>query len=98
MRALYGLQTSGALWHDRFANVMHLLGFSRSKADYDVWMHDCITQYESVLVYVDDILLVGKEPQQLFDSLINVHNFKLNGVGTTLVVTLIVDLTVPLHG
>jgi hypothetical protein len=60
---------------------MHLMGFIPCKADPDVWMHDCITHYEYVLVYVDDIMFIGKEPQQLFDSLINEHGFKLKGVG-----------------
>jgi hypothetical protein len=44
-------------------------------------MRDCKTHYEYVLVYVDDILFIGKEPQQFFDYLINDHGFKLTGVG-----------------
>jgi hypothetical protein len=64
VRALYWLRTSVARWHYRFANVMHLMGFSSSKADPDVWMHDGITHYKYVLVYIDDIMFVGKEPQQ----------------------------------
>jgi hypothetical protein len=81
VRALYGLRTSGARWHDRYADVMHLMGFSPCKADPDVWMRDCTTHYEYVLVYVDDIMFIGKEPQKFFDSLINDHGFKLKGVG-----------------
>jgi hypothetical protein len=79
--ALYLLRTSGPRWHDRFADVMHLMGFSYSKADPDVWMH-CITHYEYVLVYVDDIVFIGKEPKQFLDSLINDYGFKLKGDGT----------------
>jgi Reverse transcriptase (RNA-dependent DNA polymerase) len=59
VRALYGLRTSRACWHDRFPDVMHLLGFSLSKADPGVCMHDCITHYECVIVYVDDIMFIG---------------------------------------
>jgi hypothetical protein len=58
------------------------MGFSPSKADSDVWIHNCITHYEYVLVKVDDIMFVGKEPQQFFNSLINEHGFKLKGLGT----------------
>jgi hypothetical protein len=82
VRALFGLRTSGARRHDRFADVLHLLSFLPSKADPDVWMHDCVTHYEYVLVYVDDIMFIGKEPHQFFDSLINDHGYKLKGVGT----------------
>jgi hypothetical protein len=46
VRALYGLHTPSARWHDRFAEVMHLMGFSPCKADPDVWMRDCNTNYE----------------------------------------------------
>jgi Reverse transcriptase (RNA-dependent DNA polymerase) len=79
VRAIYGLRTSGARWHDRFADVMHLMGFSPFKADPDVWMRDCNT-HKNVLVYVDDIMFTGKEPEQFFDSVINDHGFKLKGV------------------
>jgi Reverse transcriptase (RNA-dependent DNA polymerase) len=82
VRAIYGLRTSGARWHDCFADVMRLMGFRPCKKDPDVWMHDCITHYEYVLVYVNDLMFIGKEPQQLFDALISEHGFKLNSIGT----------------
>jgi hypothetical protein len=36
VRALYGLCTSGVRCHDRFADVMHLMGFTPCKADPDL--------------------------------------------------------------
>jgi hypothetical protein len=100
VRAFYKLRTSGARWHDRFADVLHRMDFSPSKADPDVWMHNCITHYEYVIVYVDDIIFIGKEPQQLFDSLINEPGFKLKGGTPTnhLGGDFFVILTVPSHG
>jgi hypothetical protein len=82
VRALYGLRTSCARWHDRSADVMHLWGLIPCKAGPDVWIHNCITHYEYVLVYDDDIMFIGKEPQQVFDSLFNEHGFKLKVVDT----------------
>ena len=81
VRALYGLRTSGARWHDRYADVMRIMGFNPCKADPDVWMKDCGTHYEYVLVYVDDRMFIGKKPQAFFDLLTNEHGFKLKGVG-----------------
>jgi hypothetical protein len=81
VRALYGLRTFGTRWHDRFVDVMHLMGFSPCKAEPDVWKHDCITHYKYALVYVDEIMFIGKEPQQYFDSAINDHGLKLKCVG-----------------
>jgi hypothetical protein len=54
VRALYGLRTSGARWHDRFADVLRSMKYFQCKADPDLWILDCITHYEYVLVYVDD--------------------------------------------
>jgi Reverse transcriptase (RNA-dependent DNA polymerase) len=37
-KALYGLRSSGARWHDRFADFIHEIGFFPSKAEPDIWM------------------------------------------------------------
>ena len=81
-RALYGLRTSGARWHDRLADVLRDMGYFQCKADPDLWIKDCETHYEYVLVYVDDLMCIGKNPQQFFDAMIHQYNFKLKGVGT----------------
>ena len=39
VRALYGLKTSGARWHDRFADTLRKIGFAPCKADTDVWKY-----------------------------------------------------------
>lgn len=39
-KAFYGLKTSGARFHEKLADTMRGLGFTRSKADQDVWMRD----------------------------------------------------------
>jgi hypothetical protein len=51
------------------------------KADPDVWMKDCGTHFEYVLVYVDDLVFIGKKSQAFFVSLTSEHGFKLEGVG-----------------
>jgi hypothetical protein len=81
-RALYGLRTSGARWHDRLADVLRDMGYFQCKADPDVWIKDYDKHYEYVLVYVDDIMFIGKNPQAFFDSLRNDYGFQLKGVGT----------------
>jgi Reverse transcriptase (RNA-dependent DNA polymerase) len=77
--ALYRLRTSGAQWHDRYANGMCIMDFYPSKADPDVWMKDCDTHYEYVLVYVEFLMFIGKKPPAFFDSLTTEHGFKLKG-------------------
>jgi hypothetical protein len=80
-RALYGLRTSGARWHDRFADTLKDMNFNQCKADPDVWFKSMKTHYEYVCVYVDDIMFVGKDPQSFFDTLTTKFNYKLKGVG-----------------
>ena len=47
----------------------------------DIWMRDMDTHYEYIAVYVDDLLIVSKEPKLITDTLVNKYNFKLKGTG-----------------
>jgi hypothetical protein len=40
---LYGLRTSGARWHEHFADTLRDMGFTPCVAEPDVWMRDCGT-------------------------------------------------------
>ena len=52
IKALYGLRSSGARWHDRLYDALSGMGFKPSKADPDIWMRDRGDHYEYVAVYV----------------------------------------------
>ena len=80
-KALYGLKTSGVRWHERFADVLRDMEFFPSRAEPDIWMKDCGDHYEYIAVYVDDLLLVSKNPKLLLDTLTNKYDFKLKGSG-----------------
>ena len=81
-KALYGLRTSGARFHDKLAETLRDLGFFPCKADPDVWMKDCETHYEYICCYVDDIMVCMKDPQAFFDTLQGEkYGYKLKGVG-----------------
>ena len=80
-KALYGLRSSGARWHDRFADVLRELGFAPCKAEPDIWMRKNGDVYEYVAVYVDDLALAMKDPKPFTETLINKYKFKLKGTG-----------------
>ena len=81
VKALYGLKSSGARFHDKFATTMRALGFTPSYADPDVWLRDAGDCYEYVVVYVDDLYTALKEPKVFFDALMSdPWNYKLKGV------------------
>ena len=80
VKALYGLKTSGARFHERLAQVLTSLGYKTCKAVSDVWMKDCGTHYEYVCTWVDDLLYSGNDPKSFYDALQKI-GFKLKGVG-----------------
>ena len=49
--------------------------------DPDLWMHPTSSCYEYVCVYVDDLLVVMKEPETFFQNLSKRHGYMLKGVG-----------------
>ena len=81
-KALYGLRTSGARFHERFAATLRDMGFTPSFADPDVWMRDAGDHWEYLAVYVDDLMAIMKEPGKFFDVLKDKYKYKLKGVGT----------------
>jgi Reverse transcriptase (RNA-dependent DNA polymerase) len=78
---LYGLHSSGARWHDRFADCIRELGFFPCKAEPDIWMRKTNNQYEYIAVYVDDLAIAMKNPKEFTDVLEHKHKFKLKGTG-----------------
>ena len=82
-KALYGLRSSGARWHDRLAEVLREMSFAPCRAEPDIWMRPSkdATKYEYVAVYVDDLALALEKPQEFLDTLTGKYNFKLKGSG-----------------
>jgi Reverse transcriptase (RNA-dependent DNA polymerase) len=83
-KALYGLQSSGARWHDRFTDCIRELGFFPCKAERDIWMRKNNNQYKYIAIYVDDLAIAMKNPNKFKDVLENKHKFKLKGTGPIL--------------
>ena len=82
-KALYGLRSSGARWHDRLAEVLREMGFFPCRAEPDIWMRPAKdrSKYEYVAVYVDDLALALEEPLEFLEILEKKYSFKLKGSG-----------------
>ena len=80
-KALYGLRSSGARYHETMATTLSDMGFKPTLADPDLWIRDKGDHYEYVCVYVDDLMMISKNPQEFFDSLVNKYKYILKGVG-----------------
>jgi Reverse transcriptase (RNA-dependent DNA polymerase) len=81
-KALYGLRSSGARWHDRFSDCLRAEGFFPCKAEPDIWLRPKNGVYEYIAVYDDDLAITMVEPQEFVDALEQKHKFKLKGTGT----------------
>jgi Reverse transcriptase (RNA-dependent DNA polymerase) len=51
-KALYGLRSSRARWHERFANCIRELGFFPFKAEPDIWMRKKGSIYECIAAWL----------------------------------------------
>ena len=81
-KALYGLRSSGKMFHQKFSDTMRALNFQPSFADPDVWFRDAGDCYEYVCTYVEDLLVAMKNPQEFMEQLqSDPFNYKLKGVG-----------------
>jgi hypothetical protein len=79
-KGLYGLKTSAARFHEQLAATLIQLGWKPSYADYDLWIKDCGTHYEYITSFVDDLLIVSKDPMSIINELAKVYPLK--GVGS----------------
>ena len=78
-KALYGLKTSGARYREHFADYLRSTGWKQSKADPDIWMMDMGTHWEYLCTYIDDLIIMSKDPQKFMDEVQKA--FKMKGVG-----------------
>ena len=80
-KSIYGLCSASASFHEHCARVLHKIGFKPSHADPDLWMKDCKTHYEYVATWVDDVLVMSKEPLKVIQDFKEAGEYELKGVG-----------------
>jgi hypothetical protein len=58
------------------------MGFIPSKVKADKFVRENNSLYEYIAVYVDDLLIVARNPKEIVQTLEAQHKFKLKGVRT----------------
>ena len=58
------------------------MGFTPSKADYNLWMRPTDDHYEYIAVIVDDLLIMSKNPETITHTLSEIFGYELKGLGT----------------
>lgn len=86
VRALYGLQTSGAAWWSHLQNILQDFGFKSCYADSNLYLKpdvkpDGSKYYSYCLVYVDGLLVISEEPQKYLDMIRQKVRLKEGSIG-----------------
>jgi len=60
-KSLYSLKHSLRIWFGKFSNVVQQFGMPCSEADHSVFYHHSSVGCVYLIVYVDDIFLIGSD-------------------------------------
>ena len=60
-KALYGLKQAPRVWYGRIDSFLTSLGFTKSKADSNLYLKVVNDESMILLLYVDDLFLTGEE-------------------------------------
>jgi hypothetical protein len=87
VRALYGLKSAGASFSRHLADCMRNIGYTPCKADPDLWYKaavrpdDGFKYYAYVLLYVDDVLAIGHDAEDMIYQLDKFFMMKDGSIG-----------------
>eukprot|EP00957_Ditylum_brightwellii_P044346 3364837-Ditylum_brightwellii.AAC.1 len=80
---LYGLIVSCTQFHCHLYIEHEKIGFTPSKADPDLLMRNAGDQYEYVAKYIDDVLIMSKNPKAILDLLQkSKRSYEAKGIGS----------------
>ncbi|KAD7116530.1 hypothetical protein E3N88_03798 [Mikania micrantha] len=81
-KSLYGLKQAPRAWFHQLSTTLHKLGFQGSKTDPSLFVYSSGGTLLYMLVYVDDIVLTGNNPQ-VIDTVVQQlgHSFPVQDMG-----------------
>ena len=64
-KALYGMKKAPRAWYGRIDSFLSIMGFTKSKADTNLYLKVVEDEPVILLLYVDDLFLTGKDKQNM---------------------------------
>ena len=68
-KVLYGLWTSGLMWHERLAECLQTMWFTISKVEPDIWFKRHKNKSHYVTVHVDGLAFAIDDPESFIKKL-----------------------------
>ncbi|KAL0546151.1 hypothetical protein IC582_016057 [Cucumis melo] len=97
-KAIYGLKQAPRAWYEKLCSSLHNLGFRTSKADSSLLIRSTSTSCCYILIYVDDLIIMGDSNKLLNDIIKALHSeFALKDLGA-LSYFLGVEVSYPTNG
>ncbi|GAU31202.1 hypothetical protein TSUD_210590 [Trifolium subterraneum] len=59
LKSLYGLKQANRKWYEKLTSLLLQEGYTQSTADYSLFTLQSATDFTTLLVYVDDVILAG---------------------------------------
>jgi len=64
-KALYGLKQANKEWFAKLSSFLLSVGYTRSMNDHSLFINSSKGFFTTLLVYVDDIILAGKDKEEI---------------------------------
>lgn len=64
-KSLYGLKKASRNWFAKFTRALEVARFKQSFVDYSLFTRSCGSSFTVILIYVDDVVITGNDPQAI---------------------------------
>jgi len=65
LKSIYGLKQASRTWYAKLQTLLLSIGYNQATADYSLFIKFSSTHFTTMLIYVDDILLVSNSPTEM---------------------------------
>ncbi|KAK9057022.1 hypothetical protein SSX86_024388 [Deinandra increscens subsp. villosa] len=81
-KSIYGLKQASRNWYHKFTKALLNLGYKQSKADHSLFIYKTNESYVAVLIYVDDVIMVGNDEKKIQNTKLYLDNkFSIKDLG-----------------